>query len=605
LVQTVAELFYAALKHDLPNALAYRDAGGFQPISHQEVQARVERFALALEARGVRRGDRVGILSENRPEWAVADYACVLAGIVTVPIYPTLNLHQTAHILRNSRSRWVICSTHEQLNKLLELWPELPDLEAVVVMALELPEVPGRTLIHFQDLLAEGATMEARRPDLRVRSGLNQPDDLLTLIYTSGTTGDPKGVMLTHGNIASNMEGGLRLLQLVPGEKILSILPLSHIFERTCGHYIMFYSGVSIYYAESLQTIARDLHEVRPEVLIAVPRIYEKIFAKVREQVNSGSIPKRLIFHWANQTGRLMAPYLFEGRTPGLVLRLLHKLYDKLVYAKIRSLFGGRLRIGATGGAAIHPMILNFFWAAGVPILEGYGLTETSPIICLCVPGAMRPGYVGRPVLETWKGKPFVVIADDGEILCRGPNVMRGYWENEEATREAIDEEGYFHTGDIGEMDAEGRLKITDRKKELIVTSGGKNIAPQPIENDLRANKYIGQVVVIGEARNYLTALVVPNFEDLRRWADYKHLHYATNAELIALPEVQAKMMRRVERVNKGLSNYERIRKIALLDQELTADSGLLTPSLKIRRKAVNVAFADRIEKMYAEAKGE
>jgi len=603
LVQTVAELFYASMKHKLPDALAYRDGGPYLPISHEELQARVERLALALEAHGIRRGDRVGILSENRPEWAVTDYACAVSGIVTVPIYPTLNLHQTAHILRNSRARWVVCSTHEQLNKIMELLPELPDLETLVVMALELPAGKARPLLRFQDLLAEGALLEARRPEVRERSLTIQPGELLTLIYTSGTTGDPKGVMLSHGNIVSNLVG-LEVLDLKPGERILSILPLSHIFERTCGHYVMLHSGVAIYYAENLQTIARDLWEVKPDVLIAVPRIYEKIYAKVREAVNSGGLLKRLVFHWANQTGHLVAPLLLQGRKPGLLLGLLHKLYDKLVFAKVRSLFGGKLRLGATGGAAIHPNILDFFWAAGVPILEGYGLTETSPIICLCFPGRMRSGYVGHPVLQTWEGKPFVVLADDGEILCRGPNVMRGYWENEEATREAIDGDGYFHTGDIGEMDAEGRVKITDRKKELIVTSGGKNVAPQPIENELRSHKYVSQVVVIGERRNYLTALVVPNFDDLRRWAELKHLHFSTNAELIALPQVRAKMMQRIERVNKTLSNYERIRKISLLEKELTSDSGLLTPSLKIRRRAVNEAFADKIERMYAEEKG-
>jgi long-chain acyl-CoA synthetase len=588
------------LKHELPDALAYRDDGPYHLISHAELQAQVERLALAMEAHGLTRSDRVGILSENRPEWAIADYACAVTGIVSVPIYATLNLHQTAHILANSRARWVICSTHEQLDKVLELWPNLPDLEVAVVMALETPTVPGREIIRFQKLLEQGQALEARRPEIQERSRSIQPDHLLTLIYTSGTTGDPKGVMLSHGNIISNIDSGLVHLELVRGERSLSILPLSHIFERTCGHFAMLFGGVSIYYAENLQTIARDIAEVKPHVLIAVPRIYEKIYVKVRDQVNAGGIPKRLIFHWANQTGHLMAPYLYNHKTPPLILRILHRIYDKLVFSKIRALFGDRVRIGATGGAAIHPRLLEFFWACRVPILEGYGLTETSPIISLCLPGEMRPGYVGRPVMDSWEGKPFVVLADDGEILCRGPNVMKGYWENPQATREAIDDQGYFHTGDIGEMDAQGRLKITDRKKELIVTSGGKNIAPQPIENDLRAHKYMGQVVVIGEGRNYLTALVVPNFDDLRRWAEYKKLPFFSNAELIALPEVQAKMMRRVERVNKNLSNYERIRKIALLDKELTADSGLLTPSLKIRRRAVNLAFADKIEKMYA-----
>ena len=599
LVETVPDLFYASLERDFPVALAYRKDGAFATISHRELQAQVERLALALEGRGLKRGDRLAILSENRPEWAVADYACALSGLISVPIYATLNLPQTAFILRHSRARWVVCSTPEQLAKVLDLGQELPDLEAAVLCAGTAPAHPSRPVCRWEDLLAEGARAEARRPEVRERSRTLEGSDLLTIIYTSGTTGDPKGAMLSHGNIVSNVIAGLGILQPHPGERILSLLPLSHIFERTCGHYIMLYAGVSIYYAESLQTIPRDLLEVRPEILLAVPRIYEKSYARIREQVNAGGYPSRLVFHLVMGIGRKVAPYLYQERRPGLGLRLAMKLCDRLVFSKVRARFGGRIRLAACGGAPVQPAILEFFWAAGIPIFEGYGLTETSPILALCAQGEMKPGYVGRPIMNVWKGKPFVTLADDGEILCRGPNVMLGYWDNVPATREAIDEQGYFHTGDIGEMDVHGRIKITDRKKEILVTSGGKNIAPQPLENALRADKYIEQAVVIGDRRHFVAAILVPNFAELRRWAGHKKLAFETDAELVALPEAVAKVMRRVERINASFSNFEQIKKIILLEKELTPESGLLTPSLKIRRRAVNEAFQERINRLY------
>jgi long-chain acyl-CoA synthetase len=275
------------------------------------------------------------------------------------------------------------------------------------------------------------------------------------------------------------------------------------------------------------------------------------------------------------------------------------KVFDRLLFRKVRARFGGRIRLAACGGAPVHPAILEFFWAAGIPIFEGYGLTETSPILTLCAQGEMRPGYVGRPIMDQWNGAPFLALADDGEILCRGPNVMLGYWENEKATREAIDERGYFHTGDIGELDPQGRLKITDRKKEILVTSGGKNVAPQPIENALRGDQFIEQAVVIGDRRHFIAAILVPNFAELRRWAQHKKLPFVSDAELVALPEAQDKMMRRVQRINENFSNFENIKKIIVLDRELTSDSGLLTPSLKIRRRAVDEAFAAKINKLY------
>jgi len=605
LIATLSELFYASLEHQLPVALAHRVAGAFRAISHQELRDQVERLVLALEDRGLAAGDRLAILAENRPEWAVADLACALSGIVSVPIYATLSPAQTAYILRHARARWVLCSTPEQLAKVLALWPELPHLEAAVLMEGASPAVPERPVLDWAELLAAGAAAEARQPQLRARvqaQALRRtPGDLATVIYTSGTTGDPKGAMLSHGNLVASVLAGLAILRVTPGERYLSLLPLSHIFERTCGHFTMLYGGVAIYYAENLQTAPRDLQEVRPEILLAVPRIYEKIYARVREQVHASGYPSRLVFHLALGIGRRMAAWRYAEQRPPWPLALAWHLCDLLVFARVRARFGGRVRLAACGGAPVQPAILEFFWGAGIPIYEGYGLTETSPIIALCAQGQMRPGYVGRPVLDTWDGRPFVVLAEDGEILCRGPNVMLGYWENPEATREAIDAQGYFHTGDIGETDPAGRLRITDRKKEILVTSGGKNVAPQPLENALRADRFIEQAVVIGERRHFIAAILVPDFPELRRWARHRRLAFASDAELVAMPEVQAKMMRRVARVNAQFSPYEHIRKILLLDRELTADSGLLTPSLKIRRRAVDQAFAQRIERLYAE----
>ena len=599
MLETITDLFYSSIERDLPVALARRVDGAWRTLSHRELQDQVERLGLALARHGLERGDRVAILSENRPEWAVTDYACALSGLVSVPIYATLNVAQTGHILKHSRARWAVCSSPEQLAKLLALWPELPYLDTVVLVDGASPDDLDRPVLSWDGLLAEGAGLDAGRPAFRERARTARPGDLLTLIYTSGTTGDPKGAMLSHGNIVANVMAGLKVLQPTPGERALSILPLSHIFERTCGHYIMLYAGVSIYYAENLQTIPRDLQEVRPEILLAVPRIYEKSYGRIREQVAAGGYPSRLVFHLAMRVGRRVAPYLYQERRPGLALRLAMGLFDRLLFSKVRARFGGRIRMAACGGAPVNPSILEFFWVAGIPIFEGYGLTETSPTIALCAQGLMRPGYVGRPVLDQWEGKPFVTLAGDGEILCRGPNVMLGYWENPKATEEAIDAQGYFHTGDIGEMDPQGRLKITDRKKEILVTSGGKNVAPQPLENALRGDKYIEQAVVIGDRRHFIAAILVPNFAELRRWAQYHKLSFTTDAELVALPEAKEKMMRRVQRINERFSSFENVRKIIVLDRELTADSGLLTPSLKIRRRAVDEAFAARIAKLY------
>ena len=603
MVQTIAELFYESLKFDLPDALASKVGGAYQPISHRELQEKVEHLALALNARGLRKGDRVGILCENRPAWAILDFACAVLGLVSVPIYHTLTAEQTSFILQHSGSRWILTSSGAQFAKIRSAAGRLPELEAVVVLD-GLPTDPGGLhCLPWNDLMAEGAALAADRGQVRTWAAERVPDDLLTLIYTSGTTGDPKGAMLTQGNLASNIvavvEVAIVALRPERGDRCLSVLPLSHIFERTAGHYTMYHLGIAIYYAESLISLPQNLLEVQPAVLLAVPRIFEKIYAKVRDALTSGGLAKRMIFSWARSTCHRVVRYLYLDKQPGGLTNLAWRVADRILLSKVRAKTGGRLRFCVTGGAGINPTIMEFFWAMGVPIYEGYGLTETSPILTLNRLGRVRPGYVGQPILKTWNGRPFLKLAEDGEILCQGPNIMKGYWKQEAATREVFTEDGYFCTGDVGEIDPQGRVKITDRKKEIIVTNGGKNVAPQPIENELREDCYIEQAVVIGDRRNHLAALIVPQFPALRAWCQRKSLVFASDAEMVAHPKVIAKLMTRVNHVNAKLPAYERIRRIALLPQELTPASGLLTPSLKLKRRAVNDAFKDIIDALY------
>jgi long-chain acyl-CoA synthetase len=483
LIQTIADLFYDAIAHDLPDALAYKSHGKFRPVSHQELQAKVERLALALRHYGLSAGDRVAILAENKPEWAMVDYACAICGFPSVPIYPTLNPAQTQFILKNCGARWVFCSTNDQLSKVLAHWHELPELEAAVLLNGEPKLHDGHEVRKWKEILALGASLESRRSEVRGWARERKPGELLTIIYTSGTTGDPKGAMLSHDNVVSNIHAVLNVLQPWKGERCLSVLPLSHIYERMAGHYTMFHCGVSIYYTQNHMTIAQDLQETQPQVFLAVPRIFEKVYSRVRDTAMAGGLIKRAVLSWSLQVGHRLARYRFCGERPGPGLRLLAFLADRMVFSKVRVRTGGRIRLAISGGAALSPKVNEFFWSLGVPLYEGYGLTETSPILTLNAKGKVKPGTVGHPIMKTWDGKPFLKLAEDGEILARGPNIMLGYWNNEEATREVMDEEGYFHTGDVGELDDAGRLKITDRKKEILVTSGGKNVAPQPIKN--------------------------------------------------------------------------------------------------------------------------
>lgn len=547
-----------------------------------------------LRGLGLGGGDRVAILSENRPEWAITDYACLAARCADVPVYPTLPAHHVAYILKDAGCRAVFCSNREQLEKLRSIRHELPDIEHVFVFDNDTAGADERS---FADLEAAGARDIERFPDWEAAARRAEPGDLATLIYTSGTTGEPKGVMLSHGNIASNVVAGLEVLGLRQGDECLSFLPLSHIFERMVGHYSMLSAGVIINYATNFDKVAAELMEVRPTILASVPRLYEKIFAKVLEGAASGGSLRRAIFEWARATGEKVVEYRLDGSRPPAALLFANRLADRLVFAKLRQRMGGRMRFAVSGGAPLNPDICRFFLAAQLPILEGYGLTETSPVITVNRMGRIKPGTVGPPLpgIE-------VMIAEDGEILTRGPHIMLGYYHKPEATAEAISPDGWFRTGDIGEIDADGYLRITDRKKDLIVTAGGKNIAPQPIEALLKTSPFLSNAVMIGDRRPFPIMVLVPNFAVITSWANSNGIHESDPAALVARSEVRDKLERETRKLLRDLAQYETPKKFLIVSNEFSITGGELTPKLSVRRKVIETKWAEQIEALYQEA---
>jgi long-chain acyl-CoA synthetase len=589
---TLAQLFFQAVEgHDRPNALLAKIGGAYQPISHRTLADRVRHVAFGLRALGIPAGSRVAMLSENRPEWAIADYACLLDGIADVPIYPTLPAEQVTFILRDSGAVAIFVSTNEQAEKVRSARSELPALQHVIVFD-ENAAKDGE--IRLAALEAKGAA--AMTPDaaaqLRASALAIQPDQIATIIYTSGTTGEPKGAMLTHGNIASNVAAVMDVLDMGSTDSSLSFLPLSHILERMFD-YLMFANGVAIAYVESMDTIAQNMKEVRPTFVVAVPRIYEKIHARITDTAVTAGGAKRAIFLWARAVGEKWTDVMLVSGKPGTLLALEHAIADKLVFSKVRAAVGGRLRYFVSGGAPLSPEVHRFFFAAGLKILEGYGLTETSPVIAVNTPNRFTIGTVGEPIPGV-----EVNIAADGEILTRGPHVMKGYFNHPEATAEAIDADGWFHTGDIGTLD-DGLLKITDRKKDIIVTAGGKNIAPQPIENQVKTNKYVVQAVMIGDRRKFPLILVVPNFDQLERWAKYKSIAFKDHRDLIDNPLVRAKLDREVFGGLDKCAHYEKPKKVVLLEHDFTIENGELTPTLKVKRRAIDRKFRALIDAAY------
>ena len=594
-LRTIAELpFYMMGRFPKPLTVGRCRGDQIDGISGKAVFERIRDISLGLSALGMAAGDRVAIVSESRPEWIMCDLATLVAGAVTVPIYPTLSAAQIRYILQDSRARLAVVSTLEQLEKLQEVRHLLPALEAVVIMdaeaghagsAITLQELEVRG--HARMTGEWGAGREFREAACKVR-----PGDLATIIYTSGTTGVPKGVMLTHANLTANLEAGSQVLVLSQDDVALSFLPLSHAFERMVS-FIYLFTGVTIIFAESMDTVARDIGAVRPTVLTGVPRVYEKMQSRIVATGEAAPGPRALIFKWSVKAGIARARVHLTGRTPGPIVSAKAALADRLVFSTIRGRLGGRIRFLVSGSAPLGASVLEFFYAIGLPIVEGYGLTETAPILSVNPPSAPRAGTVGRalPGVE-------LRIAPDGEILARGPNIMVGYFNNPEATAEVL-QDGWFATGDIGTLDAEGYLTITDRKKDLLVTSGGKKIAPQPIEHVLKRSLMVAEAVVLGDRRRFATALIVPDFVALERRLQALGRPPGTREELVARPDVIALYQEVVDALNRDLSPFERIKRVALLPSEFTIASGELTPTLKVRRRLVEQRWSERIEALY------
>jgi long-chain acyl-CoA synthetase len=590
-LQTANDVFFRLVELDRAEALLTQDHGGFwEPISARDVYARVKALADALLAWGIAKGDRVAILAENRWEWAITDFAALAIGAVDVPIYPTLTGEQTAALLADSGSRIAFVSTRAQYDKVATVF-ELTGLERIVVMD-DLAREPGASspdvVVPFASLMPRGeAVGRDAEFDARVRS--IQPDDLASIIYTSGTTGEPKGVMLSHGNIAANLNCSTIGIHFREGDRCISFLPLSHITARHLDA-ALFARGVTVAHCSSFDKLPAAMKTVRPSVFVGVPRVYEKVRQAVERQASSSAVQKRIL-RWALATGKRHRSEILSDRLPKSAL---WRLAAKLVFQKVHGAFGGSTRYFISGGAPLGVETAGWFADAGIRILEGYGLTETSPVIALNKPGAYRFGGVGKPL-------PNVEcrVAADGELEVRGPAVFQGYWRKPEETAKAFTADGWFLTGDIARFDEDGFLSITDRKKELLKTSGGKFVAPQPIENLLKANLLVGQAALVGDKRKFVAALISPNFAALEAWAEEKGIAVADRAALVANPKVVAEYKTIVDHVNAGLANFETMKRFRLVAEEWSLEGGELTPSLKLKRRVVETRYAAVIAGFY------
>jgi long-chain acyl-CoA synthetase len=573
--------------------LMYKVDKQYRGISYAEFRRNVELFTLGLASMGVRKNDNIAIIAENRPEWVVADMAIITLGAVDVPIYPTLTPKHIEYIFNDAKVKMAIVSNSFQLNKVLKIKKSVKSLKQIIIMS-EKGVSDEDDVFGFTKIYSMGTAFEKRKPKyFNECLAKPKPSDLLTIIYTSGTTGNPKGVMLTHSNLVSNIIAAADAVPFSPEDLFLSFLPLCHSFERMGGYYTAFSCGATVAYAESVETVRDNLLEVHPTVVTTVPRLFERIYSRIMKQVDAMSKVRQAIFRWAVNVGKEHAKAKKSGGI-GAALEVQHKLASKLVFAKLKAATGGRIRFFVSGGAALPQELGEFFEAIGITIIEGYGLTETSPVLAANRLDDYKFGSVGKPVSGV-----EIKIAPDGEILAKGPNIMKGYYGDPKGTKEVIGKDGWFHTGDIGHFDSEGHLVITDRKKHMFVSSGGKNIAPQTIESHFLNSKYIDQFVLIGDGRRYCTALVVPEFDILKEFALKAGISFDTDHELVAHDRIRQLFQKEIDHFQKDLPNYERVRRFELLPLQLTVENGEITPTLKVRRKVVEQKFSDLIDKMY------
>ena len=593
---TLVEVFeYVARVHPRPDTLNYKRDGRWNAISSDELLRRARHIAAGLYSLGVRRGDRVAILSESRAEWTLTDAGCLFATAIDVPIYPTLTPSQVRYILKDSSARVLVVQNEEKFLQVREILADCPAIEHLILF--EKPSGEVARALSLAELEARGQTVEETQPDLISKAAhLIKPDELATIIYTSGTTGEPKGVMLTHSNLVSNLIDSSGHLSFARDDSALSVLPLSHVLERL-AMYMYLYHGMAVYFGESLETIGPNLREVKPTIFVGVPRIFEKIFARVKEKTAEQGRLNVAILNWAFAVGKKHARLSTRHQQIPAWLELKRKLADKLIFSKMRTALGGRIRLLVSGGAALPEELGYVYIGAGLPIVQGYGLTETSPVITAGVLEDNRVGTVGKPIRNV-----AVRIASDGEIETRGPNVMRGYYNKPEETRAVFTDDGWFKTGDIGTLDEDGFLRITDRKKELFKTSGGKYVAPQPIEQMIKGSRFVNQVVLIGNGRKFPAALVVPDWERIESYAQLKGIKAQGHAELCKHPRIIDLFERQIAGLTSELAQYERVKKVALLENEFTIEGGELTPTLKVKRRVIDEKYRDVIDALYAEA---
>ena len=592
MAETLNQLLLNTLKsYPKDNLILYKKEGKYVPISTQEFGEKVKDFSLGLKALGFKQDDKLIILSENRPEWVMTDFATICLGGITIPVHTPLVPEQIKYIINNSDATVVVFSTQELWKKIKAIKHELKDVNSYITFSTDAPQ----GVLTFEEIVERGKRMSQDDPGLFERMSLAvRPDDIATIIYTSGTTGVPKGVILTHSNLVSNCTTLTSIIKFSNEDTALSFCPLSHIMEKiaTLGY---LHKGTTIAYAESIDTLIENLSEVRPHIMVSVPRVFEKVYSKVMDNVLSSPPWKKKFFFWSLDVGKEYTRKRILKQPISWSLRIKNGLAHKLVFSKITKITGARIKFFVSGGAPLSKEIAELFFATGMVVLEAYGLTETSPVTTITTYETLKFGTVGKPIPGV-----EVKIAEDGEILVRGYNVMKGYYKREKETEEVL-KEGWLYTGDIGHLDQEGYLVVTDRKKDLIITAGGKNVAPQPIENILKRNPYITNAVILGDRRKFISALIIPEFEKIKEYAEDKNISYEDTKDLIAKEEIIHFIFEQIEKSTSGLAPYEKIKKIALLERDFDIDKEEITPTLKVRRNIVEEKYKNVIASLYKE----